>query len=221
MSIGPNLSWIKGKKFKRKIYLIIFLLINLVLAFVYLKNFGRENLILTVLLGTSFYLFFITLKDLVKKQNINFSQKIAHFGFSLLVLSIILNAVLSKEITINLKVGQEIQFNKNKIKFEKIEINEVANYKQLITFFSISDPKKTILFNPEMRIYNQPNIMTSEADIKTNLFKDRFLVINLLKDDYEYFNVRYQEKSLMIWIWISSLLIIYGGLINILGRNEK
>ena len=50
---------------------------------------------------------------------------------------------------------------------------------------------------------------------------DRFLVINLIKEDYEYFNVRYQEKPLMIWIWLSVLLIIFGGLPNLLIKNEK
>ena len=31
-------------------------------------------------------------------------------------------------------------------------------------------------------VYNQPNILTSEADIKTNLFNDNLLVVNYLKD---------------------------------------
>ena len=58
MSIGPNLSWIKANKLKRKIYAFMFFLINIILAFFYLNIFGRENLILTILLGASFYLFF-------------------------------------------------------------------------------------------------------------------------------------------------------------------
>ena len=63
--------------------------------------------------------------------------------------------------------------------------------------------------------------MTSEADIKISILKDRFLVINLIKDDYEYFNLRYQEKPFMIWIWLSTLLIIYGGILSFLPKNEK
>ncbi len=221
MSIGPNLSWIKTNEFKKKIYAFVFFLVNIILAFFLLNIFGRENLILTILLGASFYLFFTTLRDILKKKIINLSQKISHFGFSLLVLSIIFNAILSKEITTNLRVGQEINFNNNKIKFEKIEIKQISNYKQLISYFTMHDKKKTIIFNPEIRIYNQPEVMTSEADIKTNLFKDRFLVINLIKNDDEYFNVRYQEKPFMIWIWLSSLLIIFGGFINLFSKNEK
>ena len=62
----------------------------------------------------------------------------------------------------------------------------------------------TQILNPELRIYNQPNIVTSEADIKTNLFTDKFMTMNLVQNQ-DYFNIRYQIKPFMIWIWISVL----------------
>ena len=222
MSMGPNFNWIKNVKFKNKIPLIFFLILNIIIAFLILKNIGEAKLNLTLLLAASIYLFFTTFKDLIKKTKFkNYSQQISHFGFALLILSIVMNAVLSREITTNLKVGEEINFNDNKIKFENIEINDVKNYKKLTAFFTIQENSSNFLFKPEIRIYNQPVIITSEADIKTNIFMDRFLVINLIKEDYEYFNVRYQEKPLMIWIWLSVLLIIFGGLPNLLIKNEK
>ena len=222
MSIGPNFNWIKNVKFKNKIPLIFFLILNIIIAFLILKNIGEAKLNLTLLLAASIYLFFTTFKDLIKKTKFkNYSQQISHFGFALLILSIVMNAFLSREITTNLKVGDEINFNDNKIKFENIEINDVKNYKKLTAFFTIQENSSNFLFKPEIRIYNQPVIITSEADIKTNIFMDRFLVINLIKEDYEYFNVRYQEKPLMIWIWLSVLLIIFGGLSNLLIKNEK
>ena len=67
--------------------------------------------------------------------------------------------------------------------------------------------------SPELRIYNQPNIVTSEADIKTSLMKDKFIVINLVQNQ-EYFNVRYQDKPLMLWIWVSVLLLSMGGILS-------
>ncbi|MDB9717757.1 heme lyase CcmF/NrfE family subunit, partial [Candidatus Pelagibacter sp.] len=65
-----------------------------------------------------------------------------------------------------------------------------------------------------LRIYNQPNIVTSEADIKTTLLSDKFLVINLVQNQ-DYFNVRYQVKPFMLWIWLSVLLISLGALISL------
>ena len=74
---------------------------------------------------------------------------------------------------------------------------------------------------PELRIYNQPNIVTSEADIKTNILTDKFMTMNLVQNQ-EYFNVRYQIKPFMIWIWFSVLLMCFSGLISFIKkRNEN
>ena len=72
--------------------------------------------------------------------------------------------------------------------------------------------------SPELRIYNQPNIVTSEADIKTSLMKDKFIVINLVQNQ-EYFNVRYQDKPFMLWIWASVLLLSMGGILSFLKKR--
>ena len=221
MSIGPNLNWIKNKIFENKIQLIIFFILNLTLSFFIIKIFGRITLTFTILLAASFYLFFITFKDLIKKDYKNISQAISHFGFSLLILSILMNSILSKEIIANLKVGEEIKFMESTIKFKKVENSSRSNFKSLVGFFEINNKDdKKFLFKPEIRIYNQPQVITSEADIKTNFFKDKFFVINLVKGE-NYFNIRYQEKPLMIWIWLSTILIAIGGSVSFFKRYEK
>ena len=221
MSIGPNLNWIKNKIFENKIQLIIFFILNLTLSFFIIKIFGRTTLTLTILLAASFYLFYITFKDLIKKDYKNISQAISHFGFSLLILSILMNSILSKEIIANLKVGEEIKFMESTIKFKKVENSSRSNFKSLVGFFEINNKDdKKFLFKPEIRIYNQPQVITSEADIKTNFFKDKFFVINLVKGE-NYFNIRYQEKPLMIWIWLSTILIAIGGSVSFFKRYEK
>ncbi len=89
---------------------------------------------------------------------------------------------------------------------------------QLLGNFEVYDDKnQSIKLMPELRIYNQPNIVTSEADIKTTLFYDKFLVMNSVKNN-EYFNVRYQVKFFMIWIWISTLILAIGGLFSLTKR---
>ena len=221
MSIGPNLNWIKNKIFENKIQLIIFFILNLILSFFIIKIFGRITLTFTILLAASFYLFYITFKDLIKKDYKNISQAISHFGFSLLILSILMNSILSKEIIANLKVGEEIKFMESTIKFKKVENSSRSNFKSLVGFFEINNKDdKKFLFKPEIRIYNQPQVITSEADIKTNFFKDKFFVINLVKGE-NYFNIRYQEKPLMIWIWLSTILIAIGGSVRFFKRYEK
>ena len=143
------------------------------------------------------------------------SQTISHFGFSLFVISILLNSLFSGEFSANMKLGQELAYKKEQIKFLKIKSIDKENYKSIIAKFEIKDEKKNITsLYPEIRIYNQPNILTSEADIKTTIFFDKFIVINLVKGE-EIFNVRYQMKPFMMWIWISVCLISIGGILSL------
>ena len=218
MSIGPNLNWIKSKIKKIKIQIVLSFAISLLISFVILNQIGFVGLINSILILATFYLFFITIKDFFLKKFKNYSQIFSHFGFSLLILSILFNSILSSEKTINLKVGEEFSFREETITFESIESIKNKNYKSIVGYFKIKDKQNNyVQLKPELRIYNQPVMITSEADIKTTLYYDKFLVMNLVKD-YEYFNVRYQVKPFMIWIWISTVLLIIGGLLSLFQR---
>ena len=117
-----------------------------------------------------------------------------------------------------MKIGDEIQFKNNLIKFKKVETYKEKNYESIIANFEIEDKLKNItILYPEIRIYNQPSIFTSEADIKSSFFSDKFLVMSLLKGE-DYFNVRYQIKPFMIWIWISILIFTFGGIVSFIKK---
>ena len=77
------------------------------------------------------------MKDFLKKGYKNFSQTVSHFGFSLLILSIILNAIFSKEIIANLKVGERLSFENNQIIFKKIETSSGPNFEKIVGVFII------------------------------------------------------------------------------------
>ena len=117
-----------------------------------------------------------------------------------------------------MKVGDQRKFQDKVIKFENLSINDGINFKSLLAEFTIKDKKNIITLKPELRIYNQPKTITSEADIFTTLYSDNFLVFNILKED-EYYNVRYQFKPLMLWIWLSALLISFGGIMSCLRKK--
>ena len=218
MSVGPNLKWIKEKNITNKFQLISLFFISLIISFLVFIKIGKTNLINTFLIAASLYLFIVTIKDFFSKELHNFSKKISHFGFSLLILSILINGVFSSEAIFNLKVGEKFTFKNEKIFLKSLVKKEKENYQSVIAYFTIEDDKKNIsLFKPELRIYDQPLVVTSEADIKTTLFKDEFLVMNKIKGN-EYFNVRYQVKPFMIWIWISTMLLAIGGILSLYNR---
>jgi len=220
MAIGPKLKWIKSD-FQNKFYLLIFLIISLLLSVLIIKSLNINFLLNSILVTSAFFLFFITLRDFFIKKFENLSQNIAHFGFSLLILSILFNNIFSTEIITNLKIGETFITEKFKINFEKIDQREGHNFKAVIGKFSIENSNGSIeILKPELRIYNQPNIVTSEADIKTNFFTDKFMTMNLVQNQ-DYFNIRYQVKPFMIWIWLSVLMISLGGLKSLIKKKYE
>ena len=220
MAIGPKLKWIKSD-LKNKLNLILFFVISILLSGFIIKSLNTNFLLNTVLVSAAFYLFFITVKDFFIKKYINFAQNTAHFGFSLLILSILFNNILSTEVITNLKIGDTFETGKIKIKFEKVDQKIAQNFKAVVGKFNVENIDGSIdVLKPELRIYNQPNIVTSEADIKTNLLTDKFMTMNLVQNQ-DYFNIRYQVKPLMIWIWFSVLLISMGGLLSLFQKKYE
>ena len=220
MAIGPKLRWIKSE-LQNKIYLFLFLIISFLISIFIVKNSNTDFLVNTILVTAAFYLFVTTARDFFNTKIKNLSQNLAHFGFSLLILSILFNNMFSTEVITNLKVGESYQSKNFKINFERIDTKKNQNFEAMIGKFSIDNLDGNIeILKPELRIYNQPNIVTSEADIKTNLLNDKFMTMNLVQNQ-DYFNIRYQVKPFMIWIWISVLLISFGGLTSLLKKKYE
>jgi cytochrome c-type biogenesis protein CcmF len=220
MAIGPKLKWVKSN-LDDKFSMILLLIISVLISFFILKIFKANFLINTILISSATYLFFITFRDFFIKKFNNISQNIAHFGFSLLILSILFNSLFSSEIITNLKVGETFDDSKTKIFFKSIKQKEEKNFKSIVANFNIENSMGIIEnLSPELRIYNQPNIVTSEADIKTTMMSDKFIVINVVQNQ-DYFNVRYQVKPFMLWIWLSVLLISFGGLLSLFKKNYE
>ena len=211
MSIAPRLKWIKDKGKLVDFKKIIMFIITLIISFFILKFSDLNYLFSTILFSTSIYLTSSSFFDLFNNK-IKLSQKLSHFSFSVLILSILINGIFSKEINSNMKVGDELKFMNKTIKFKSVEFDNINNYKSLFGNFELKDDNETINFKPEIRIYNQPLTSTSEADIKTNFFNDNFIVFTLLKDN-ETFNVRYQYKPFMLLIWLSTFTLAIGGML--------
>ena len=68
--------------------------------------------------------------------------------------------------------------------------------------------------NPEIRIYDNPQTLTYEASIKSSFLRDYYLTMSNI-DRSDYYNIKFQKKPLMIWIWISVVMIVIGGFLRI------
>ena len=213
MAIGAKLDWIKNKKFDAKLSKIILLIISIIISYLIDKNFNTQVLYSTVLISSALYLFFISITDL-RNEKLKLSQKISHISFSILIISIIFNSLLSEEVSVNLKKGEEKKLSNYLLKFENISKMEINNYTSLKAEIHVIQNDNKLKFYPELRLYKVPETITSEADIKTNLFTDNLVVVNYLKDN-DYLNIRYQKKPFMLLIWLSAIMLALGGLLGL------
>ena len=180
MALGTKLDWIKSKKLKFNLKKIAILVISIFISFYIVRNLNTKFLFSFLLILASLYLFFISIIDL-KNQKFKWSQKISHLAFSILIISIILNSLFSEEISVNMKVGEEKIISNTIIDFKKISKENVDNYTSIRAEIDIKQNDNKLKFYPELRLYKTPETITSEADIKINLFNDNLLVLNYLK----------------------------------------
>ena len=226
MALGPQVSWIKSnKKFLYNTLFVFFgaVIVNLFL-FYFLKNQGFYlNLILITAIFLILHSILDAKKSITNKKKFEYPRIISHLGFGLLVFFIGVNHKHSVETDFNLKVGETKTLNSHELYFENIKIEQKKNYKSIIGDFKIINLKKNNIqyLNPEIRIYTNPETLTYEAAIKSKIHSDLYLTMsNVARSDF--YNIKFQNKPFMIWIWISAFMIAAGGIVQLVFRkNEK
>ncbi len=221
MTSGPKHKWISSDiKFFFDIVLFCSVFIFLITFFLIKEN----SLLLNLIIFFSIYLIIQSLFDLYndyKSKIINLSRVVSHFGFGLLIFFISINHIFSQENNFNLRLGDSKEIKNYIIKFENLEKFSGSNYKAIIGHFIISNKKELLTENlkPEIRIYNKPVTMTYEASIKSSFFSDTYLTMSNIAET-DIFNIKFQKKPFMNFIWLSVLIISFGGLINFFNRKK-
>tara|TARA_B110000914_G_scaffold224511_1_gene242454 strand:- start:811 stop:2697 length:1887 start_codon:yes stop_codon:yes gene_type:complete len=224
MSLGPQAKWIKNKFTNLKLLLTI-LLGSIFINFLIFYFFKSYSLISNLIIISSFFLILSSLRDsiqIVKNKNYNYPRIVSHTAFGFLILFIGLNYNFSSEKDFNFKLGDTKQFENFSIKFQKLQQKEFKNYTAIVGKFKIKDlQKKSEQFlNPEIRIYKNPSTLTYEASIRTGLLRDYYITMSNI-DRSDYYNIKFQKKPFMIWIWISVIFISVGGFLRLFQNANK
>jgi len=220
MAIGPKVRWMKNEflNFKDLLKIIVgAITVNFIITYF----FKSYSLISNLIIISSVFLIISTISDAFKKPKINFARIISHFSFGFLIFFIGLNHNFSIEKDFNLKLGETKKIDNYNFELKDLKLQQYDNYKAVIGKIQISDlsTNKKRTLNPEIRIYDNPQTLTYEASIKTNFFRDYYLTMSNI-DRSDYYNIKFQEKPLMIWIWISVVMLSFGGFLSFI-RNAK
>ena len=218
MAIGPKAKWIKNKFKDIKIYFFI-LLASCGLNFLIIFFFKSYSVLSNLILISAIFLILSSLIDLtnaIKKNKFDLARIISHASFGFLVLFIGLNNIFTIEKDYNIKLGETKKFENYSIKLQNLELKNFKNYQAVIGELEIKNVNlnRTNILKPEIRIYDNPRTLTYEASIKTSISKDYYLTMSNI-DRSDYYNIKFQKKPLMMWIWVSVIMIVFGGFLRI------
>jgi cytochrome c-type biogenesis protein CcmF len=224
MALGPKTKWIKNKFENISIYFFILagaISFNSVIIF-FLKSY---SLISNFIIISALFLIISSLMDAgkaLKKNKLDFARIISHTAFGFLVLFIGLNDIFSIEKDYNIKLGETKKFESYSIQLQSLDLKNYKNYQAIIGKLEIKNinSNQTNILNPEIRIYDKPKTLTYEAAIKTSLIKDYYLTMSNI-DRSDYYNIKFQKKPLMAWIWISVVMIVVGGFVRLLSNAKN
>ena len=218
MAIGPKVKWIKNKFKDIKIYFFI-LLASFGLNFLIIFFFKSYSVLSNLILISAIFLILSSLIDLtnaIKKNKFDLTRTISHASFGFLVLFIGLNNIFTIEKDYNIKLGETKKFENYSIKLQNLELKNFKNYQAVIGEIEIKNDNlnRTNILKPEIRIYDNPRTLTYEASIKTSISKDYYLTMSNI-DRSDYYNIKFQKKPLMMWIWVSVIMIVFGGFLRL------
>ena len=224
MALGPKAKWIKNKFESIRIYILILIgAIGLNLAIVFF--FKSYSILSNFIIISALFLIISSLMDVakaLKKNKLDFARIISHTSFGFLVLFIGLNDIFSVEKDYNIKLGEIKKFENYSIQLQNLDLKNYKNYQAIIGKLEIKNinSNKTNILNPEIRIYDKPKTLTYEAAIKTSLIKDYYLTISNI-DRSDYYNIKFQKKPLMAWIWISVIMIVVGASLRLFSNAKN
>ena len=223
MSVGPQTGWIKNKFYNLSLFFRI-LIGSIFINFCIVYLFKGYSLLSNFIIISAVFLVISSLIDLFKSyKNLSMDSPrvISHLAFGFLIFFIGINYNFSLEKDFNLKLGEKKNFENYSVEFKDLRLKDFKNYKAIIGEFKINNMKENVnqSLYPEIRIYENPSTITYETSIRSGILKDYYITMSNI-DRSDYYNIKFQKKPFMMWIWISVIFISLGGFLR-LYKNAK
>lgn len=178
---------------------------------------GQLDLIVIITLSLSFWVI-LSVQNSIR---ILPGMSLAHVGFAILVIGIMLSSVLNQEREVRLKPGNETTLGPYQFNFVKTVGVNGANYRGIQAEFAVTKNRRPITnMYPEKRIYTVREMVMTKVDIHPSIFRDLYIALGEpLNDDY--WSVRIYYKPFIRWIWFGGFVMMLGGIFAIFSRKKN
>lgn len=207
-------SWNKAIFRSTLIQLLLSLFLGLILTLFFARTWNKA-----LFLNLSFIIWvLLSLKPVFLKHA---SLTLAHTGFVLVILSILLSSTFSKERQVRLQVGESVDLGPYVVRFLEVEGREGANYRGVSASFAVSrHQKKITVLESEKRIYSVRNMVMTKVGIFPGVFHDLYLALGEPLSD-QVWSLRLYYKPFVRWIWFGGFCIALSGFLSLLRITRK
>jgi cytochrome c-type biogenesis protein CcmF len=214
MGIGPLCQWQQQDKRALLITLGKHLVISVIAASALLWSIA-DTLQLNALFSLVLSLWVIL--SVLSSWRVKPGMFAGHLGFAILIIGILLSSLLSQETEVKIRPGNAVTLGPYQFFFIGITGIKGSNYRGIQGEFDVV--KKThhvTTMKPEKRIYFVRDMVMTKVDIHPGVFRDLYLALGEPLED-NYWSVRVYYKPFIRWIWAGSIIMIFGGILSIIG----
>src|SRR3990167_1312828 len=140
---------------------------------------------------------------------------LAHIGFAILIIGILLSSILNIQQEIRIQVGQVTTIGPYNFYFLSTEGIKGSNYHGIRGNFEVVKNKHHLTYlHPEKRIYPVRDMVMTKVAIHPGIFRDLYLALGepYKQDDW---SIRLYYKPFIRWIWLGAIIMMLGGLLSI------
>jgi len=217
MAIGPEIPWRQAKAKVLFKHSLIALIPALAVSIVTILIF-RASLMGAFATGASILLIGLAMR-MIKRSTIakgrsRLPMGIAHLAAGIFALAATLSNVFAVEADRALTPGESFAVQGYTVTLKTLREAKGPNYIYVTANISVQkEGGAPVSLRPQYRFYPARNFPTTEADIRTSLFKDLRASLNAVEGDQSnvgLWAVRFHMRPAMIWLWLSTLLGAFG-----------
>lgn len=145
---------------------------------------------------------------------------LAHLGFAILIVGIVLSSLLTEDKEELLQPGQVATVGPYQFFFLQVKGIEGSNYKGIRASFDVIKDKRYITtLSSDKRIYTVRDMVMTKVGIHPGLFRDLYIALGQ-PHDQDTWSVRLYYKPFIRFIWLGGILMLVGSILSIFRREQ-
>lgn len=148
-------------------------------------------------------------------------MSIAHLGFAMVIIGIMLSSLLSEELEARMHTGSSVHLGPYQFFFIDTRGIEGPNYRAIQANFHVMKQTKHIVnLYPEKRIYTIRDMVMTTPAIHPGIFRDLYIALGEPLNNNDW-SVRIYYKPFMRWVWFGGMLMALGGVMSLYTRRNN